>query len=156
LVDARDAIDGPIHDKLELIMGNMIPWAPKTTTDMNHFNLHERAASNSDRTVVSNAPSEAIISQSHLGAKVKAIDPLHPTASKLPIGVFMVIWTGYLVTTPAVSNPAPVLLGWSTSIDADLAFPALWLKQDSMVEAYYVDKHHNKSAVGAPVPVTVI
>src|ERR1700688_2206859 len=32
LVDARDAIDGPIHDKLELIIANMIPWTPKTTT----------------------------------------------------------------------------------------------------------------------------
>src|ERR1035437_1852246 len=156
LVDERDVIDGPIHDKLELIIGNMIPWTPKTATDMNHFNLHERAAGNSTHTVVSNAPPDAIIGQSHAAAKVKAIDPLHPNAAKLPIGVFMVIWTGYLVTTPAIPNPAPVLLGWSTSIDADLAFPALWLKQDAMIEAYYVDKHHNKSAVAAPIPVTVI
>jgi hypothetical protein len=156
LVDARNAIDGPIHDKLEIVIANMIPWTPKTTTDMNHFGLHERAAGNSDRTVVSNAPSEVIMSQSHLGAKTKAIDPLHPNATKLPIGVFMVIWVGYLVTTPAIPNPAPVLLGWSTSIDADLEFPALWLKQDAMAEAYYVDKHHNKSAIAAPVPITVI
>ena|ERR1035437_1876743 len=155
-VAERDALDGPIHDKLEIVIANMIPWTPKTTTDMNHFGLHKRVASNSTQTVVSNAPTEAIISQSHLGAKTKAIDPLHPTAKKLPIGVFMVIWVGYLVTIPAIPNPAPVLLGWSTSIDADLEFPALWLKQDAMAEAYYVDKHHNKSAVAAPVPITVI
>jgi hypothetical protein len=156
LVDARDAIDGPIHDRLEMVIGNVIPWQAKTPADMNHLGLHERAASNSDRTVANNAPSESIMSQSHLGAKVKAIDPLHPTATKLPIGVFLVMWIGYLVTTPAIPNPAPVLLGWSTSIDADLEFPSLWLKGDAMIEAYYVDKHHNKSAVAAPIPITVI
>jgi len=156
LVDERDAIDTPIFDKLTIVIGDMIPWTPKTATDINHFGMHERADGNSTRTVVGNAPSATIISQSHLASKVKAIDPLHPNAAKLPDGVFLVIWTGYLVTTPAVPNPAPVLLGWSASIDANLAFPALWLKQDAMIEAYYVDKHHNKSLVAAPIPITVI
>jgi hypothetical protein len=155
-VDERDAIDLLIFARLDVILNNLTPWAGLTPTDRNTFGLHERVATNAHITVPSQAPSPTVIGQTHLHAAVKAIDPLLPDAATLPHGAFLVIWIGNMITSPVTVNPAPVLLGWSASIDADLEFPLAWVGNPCNVQCYYVDKHHNKSAVSAAIPVTPI
>ncbi len=155
-VSEREAVDDKIFERLHKILEDLKPWAGLTATDRNTFRLHKRVAHNSRRVVPTRAPSSTIINQQHLTALGIAIDPLHPNAKKLPKGVFLVFWTGYLVTKPNVENPAPVHLGWSASIHCDLEFPAAWLKKDCMVESHYVDKHKKKSLVSPAIPVTVI
>jgi hypothetical protein len=155
-VSERDVIDDLIFAKLDIILDNLTPWTGLTATDRNTFALHERVTSNAHITVPANAPNPVVISQTHLHAAVKAIDPANPDAATLPHGAFLVIWIGNMITEPVTVNPAPVLLGWSSSIDADLEFPLAWVNNPCNVQAYYVDKHHNKSAVSAAIPVTPI
>ncbi len=155
-VSERDAMDLLIEARLNKVLDLLTPFSGLTETDRNTYGLHLRVTSNAHHTVVSRAPSGSVINQQHLAATGRAIDPLNPNATKLPDGVFLILWLGYLVVDPVAVAPAKVFLGWSVSIDCDLEFPAAWAKKDCMVEAHYEDKHHGKSLISPAIPVTVI
>ncbi len=152
----RDVIDEDIRAKVDLILDNLTYWPELTSTDRLKFRLFERVASNVHIIVPENCPKGAILSQDHLSASVKAIDSLNPDVKTLPVGAFLVFWTGYLITDPVIDSPAPVFLGWSSSIDCVLDLPITWLGKPAMIQPYYVDKHKNKSKIGKPIPITTI